>query len=150
MYLNCHAALEQMRMLADKSGKRGPVTIVVGPTDVGKSTVCRLLLNYAVRAGRRPIFVDLDVGQGQISIPGTIGALLVERPATVEDGFSQEAPLVFHYGYNSPHQNSILYNSLVTRLAETIADRMQAHKKGKALLIFMIIMIRHGYISFWE
>ena len=35
----------------------------VGPTDVGKSTVCRLLLNYAVRLGRKPIYVDLDVGQ---------------------------------------------------------------------------------------
>ena len=37
--------------------------IQVGPTDVGKSTVCRLLLNYAVRLGRKPIYVDLDVGQ---------------------------------------------------------------------------------------
>ena len=37
--------------------------MVVGPTDVGKSTVCQLLLNYAVRMGRRPVYVDLDVGQ---------------------------------------------------------------------------------------
>ena len=37
--------------------------IQVGPTDVGKSTVCRLLLNYAVRLGRKPIYVDLDDGQ---------------------------------------------------------------------------------------
>lgn len=34
-----------------------------GPTDVGKSTLCRLLLNYAVRMGRSPIFIDIDVGQ---------------------------------------------------------------------------------------
>ena len=37
--------------------------MVVGPVDVGKSTFCQLLLNYAVRMGRRPVFVDLDVGQ---------------------------------------------------------------------------------------
>jgi polyribonucleotide 5'-hydroxyl-kinase len=37
--------------------------MLVGPTDVGKSTVSRLLLNYATRLGRAPIFVDLDVGQ---------------------------------------------------------------------------------------
>ena len=30
---------------------------------MGKSTVCRLLLNYAVRLGRKPVYVDLDVGQ---------------------------------------------------------------------------------------
>ena len=37
--------------------------MVVGPVDVGKSTLCQLLLNYAVRMGRRPVFIDLDVGQ---------------------------------------------------------------------------------------
>ena len=47
----------------------------VGPTDVGKSTVCRLLLNYAVRLGRKPIYVDLDVGQVCV---GLILILLVE------------------------------------------------------------------------
>ena len=31
--------------------------------DVGKSTLCRILLNYAVRLGRRPIYCDIDVGQ---------------------------------------------------------------------------------------
>lgn len=35
----------------------------MGPVDVGKSTLCQLLLNYAVRMGRRPVFVDLDIGQ---------------------------------------------------------------------------------------
>ena len=37
--------------------------MVAGPVDVGKSTLCKLLSNYAVRLGRRPVFVDLDVGQ---------------------------------------------------------------------------------------
>lgn len=41
---------------------------MVGPTDVGKSTVCRLLLNYAVRLGRRPTLVELDVGQSGVSL----------------------------------------------------------------------------------
>jgi ABC-type multidrug transport system fused ATPase/permease subunit len=37
--------------------------MVVGPTDVGKSTLCRLLLNYASRLDRACVYVDLDVGQ---------------------------------------------------------------------------------------
>lgn len=41
--------------------------MVVGPADVGKSTVCRLLLSYAVRVGRRPTLVELDVGQSGVS-----------------------------------------------------------------------------------
>lgn len=86
-YSNCHAALEFMRVEAEKENKKGPTTMVVGPNDVGKSTVCRILLNYAVRMGRRPIFVDLDVGQGQISIPGTIGNFLKEKFVVLIGGF---------------------------------------------------------------
>lgn len=104
IYLNTHAALEQLRIKAEKDNTRGPICMLVrifvgyldlysplqvGPTDVGKSTVSKILLNYAVRLGRKPIFVELDVGQGAISVPGTIGAMMVERPASVEEGFSQ-------------------------------------------------------------
>ena len=44
---------------------RGPVVMIVGPTDSGKTSLCKLLVNYAVRMGRRPVFADLDVGQGK-------------------------------------------------------------------------------------
>lgn len=132
LYLNCHAALEEMRDEALKNeSKKGPITMIVGPCDVGKSTLSRILLNYAVRMGRRPIFVDLDVGQGHIGIPGTIGALLVERPASVIEGFSQQAPLVFHYGHKTPEENLQLYKLLIGRLAEVCADRLQAKKSAK-------------------
>jgi polyribonucleotide 5'-hydroxyl-kinase len=132
MYSNCHAALEFMRIEAEKENKKGPTTMVVGPNDVGKSTVCRILLNYAVRMGRRLIFVDLDVGQGQISIPGTIGALLIERPAAIDEGFSQEAPLVYHTGHKSPQTNVALYSMLVTQLSNTVKDRLEVNKKTRA------------------
>lgn len=133
VYLNTHAGLEQMRRKAELDGsKRGPITMVVGPTDVGKSTVCKLLLNYAVRMGRRPIYVDLDVGQGQLSIPGTIGAMAIERPADVEEGFSQICPLIYHYGYKEPGSNSMLYNLLVTKLAQVVAERMEVNRLSKS------------------
>lgn len=50
--------------------------MMVGPHDVGKSTFSRILRNYSVRMstlGHRPIYVDLDPDQGQISVPGTVG-----------------------------------------------------------------------------
>ncbi|KAL3250133.1 hypothetical protein MRX96_055731 [Rhipicephalus microplus] len=131
-YANIHAVLEQMRQKCEEDDSKGPTVLVVGPTDVGKSSLCRILLNYAVRQGRRPIFVDLDVGQGHISIPGTIGALLVERPADVEEGFSQQAPLVYHYGHSTPGTNATLYNVLVSRLAEVINQRAESNKKASA------------------
>ncbi|XP_077979250.1 polyribonucleotide 5'-hydroxyl-kinase Clp1-like isoform X2 [Glandiceps talaboti] len=130
-YLNTHAALEQMRQQAERDESRGPRVMVVGPTDVGKSTLCRLLLNYGVRVGRRPTFIDLDVGQGSVSIPGTIGALLVERPADVEEGFSLQAPLVYHFGSTSPGSNIKLYNFLVSKLAEVFNIRCKSNRKAE-------------------
>ena len=37
--------------------------MVCGATDVGKSTLCKILINYGIRMGRRPIYIDVDVGQ---------------------------------------------------------------------------------------
>lgn len=131
MYLNTHAALEQMRQKAEKEGTTGPTVMIVGPGDVGKSTLCKLLVNYAVRIGRQPTFVDLDVGQGQISVPGTIGALSVERPSDIEEGnFSLHAPLIYHFGHISPSINLNLYNSLVSRLAEVVQLRGDTNRKA--------------------
>lgn len=131
-YLNSHAALEQLRVTADETNGNGPVAMIVGPCDVGKSTVCRILLNYAVRQGRTPIFIDLDVGQGSIAIPGTMGSYLVERIAHVEDGFSQQAPLVYQFGHLSPSGNDAYYNLLLSKLAEVTLKRLQTNKKIKS------------------
>ena len=116
---------------ADTDGKRGPIVLVVGPTDVGKTTVCRILLNYAVRLGRRPIYVDLDVGQGSISVPGTVGSVMIERQASIEEnGFTEQAPLAYFFGSTSPGTNIPLYNMIITKLAEVIHERIESNRKG--------------------
>jgi len=130
IYLNNHVALEQMRQKAEETGIRGPRAMIVGPQDVGKSTLCRILLNYAVRMGRAPIFVDLDVGQGEISVPTTLGANLVERPADIDEGFSLQAPLVFHYGHTSPAENLTLYNHCISKLAAAVELRCRANRRA--------------------
>ncbi|KAL7737194.1 hypothetical protein ACLKA6_005387 [Drosophila palustris] len=131
-YVNCHAALEQFRSEAEERDKRGPVVMVVGPMDVGKSTLCRILLNYAVRVGRRPLYADLDVGQGAISISGNIATILIERPASIEEGFAKTAPLVYHFGHKSPSSNSVLYNAVVSKMAEVTLQSMDSNKRTKS------------------
>jgi polyribonucleotide 5'-hydroxyl-kinase len=64
-YLNVHKMVHNRREQARSSGGVGPRVILVGPTDAGKSTVCRLLVNWAVRSGFEPTLVDLDVGGWQ-------------------------------------------------------------------------------------
>ncbi|CAG2119650.1 unnamed protein product, partial [Medioppia subpectinata] len=105
--------------------------MVVGPSDCGKSTLCRILLNYGVRMGRTPLFVDLDCGQGCVSIAGTLGAVTVERPADIEDGYSLVAPIVYHFGHTSPDGNITLYNILMKSLSKAVDLKMQTEKKTK-------------------
>lgn len=104
---------------------------------MGKSTLRRILLNYAVRQGRRPIYVDLDVGQGRVSVPGTISALLIERPAKVEEDFSQTAPLVYNFGCTSPSNNDAYYDILITKMAAVTKQRsnVNQHSKSSGIII---------------
>ena len=57
---------ENSKNKTDGEFSRGPVVMIVGPTDSGKTSLCKLLINYAVRMGRRPVFADIDVGQGKL------------------------------------------------------------------------------------
>ncbi|TKR78204.1 hypothetical protein L596_019052 [Steinernema carpocapsae] len=128
LYLNTHAGLEQMRKkaAADKTGKtHGPRVMLVGPVDVGKSSVCRILTNYAVRLGHTPIFVDVDVGQGNVSVAGTIGAIMVERTADPVLGFDKRNAKVFQHGSASPGSNIPLYDHLVCQLASVVGAECQ-------------------------
>lgn len=135
-YVNLSNALEGLCVEAAKKDKSGPIVLICGPQDVGKSTLTRILLNHSIRHGRTPIYVDLDVGQGAISIPGTIGkhflvvgfnlifiltgAALIEKPAEIEESFFFRAPIVYHFGHNSPGPNPNLFNLIIEALAQAV------------------------------
>lgn len=76
----------------------GPRAMIVGPANVGKSTLAMILANYAARVGRRPIYLDLDVGEGAAGMPGSLTALTVDRPLDIESRFARCKPLTLHYG----------------------------------------------------
>uniref|UniRef100_A0A383VI97 Protein CLP1 homolog n=1 Tax=Tetradesmus obliquus TaxID=3088 RepID=A0A383VI97_TETOB len=93
-YINCHQVLHNLRQEAQASGGQGPRVVVAGPTDSGKSSMCRMLLNWAVRAQHQPTYVDLDIGQGSITVPGCLAATPVEAPITIEEGYPTQAELL--------------------------------------------------------
>jgi polyribonucleotide 5'-hydroxyl-kinase len=132
LYANLHQRLEARREEARVAGLQGPRVIVVGPTDSGKSSLCRILCSYACRLGRAPTFVDLDLGQGEISLPGTLAATPVDRAClTVEDdagggGSAKLAPLAFYFGHASPGDYTDVLRNAQGRLADCVNRRLAA------------------------
>ncbi|KAG5176702.1 Pre-mRNA cleavage complex II protein Clp1-domain-containing protein [Tribonema minus] len=136
-YVNTHIQLEARRDQAlsklSKGEKAvGPRVLVAGATDSGKSSLCAVLCAYAVRLGRTPTFVDLDVGQGEITIPGTVSAVSLDSGTlSIEERLSLAAPLTFFYGHDSPGENPELFRHMVSRLAECVEQR-QANDRDAA------------------
>jgi len=132
LYINTHQVLHEKRELAKKNGAAGPRVMIVGATDSGKSSLCRILCNYSTRRSHKATFVDLDVGQGTISTPGMLAAINVDKPIDLEDGFGLEAPLVYYYGHTSPGKNVGLYKQQLARLAKDVDEHMGANKDSAA------------------
>lgn len=57
---------------------------------------------------------------------------MIERPASIDEGFSQEAPLVYHFGHKTPSTNPTLFNMLIQQLASTVKERLEVNKKSKS------------------
>lgn len=82
-YGNLHIAFEQMRVKAlrdihgsprpndEQEGINSPPRVMIlGPDNYGKTSIAKILVNYAVRAGQgwTPMVVNLDPGDVRISL----------------------------------------------------------------------------------
>ncbi|KAK1298731.1 hypothetical protein QJS10_CPB14g01393 [Acorus calamus] len=137
-YVNVHAVLEGRRARAkgspsnDAESSQGPRVIVVGPTDSGKSSLTKMLLSWACKRGWKPTFVDLDIGQGIITIPGCIAATPVEMPIDPVEGIPLEMPLVYFFGHTSPSANAELYKVKMKELAKILERQFAGNAEARA------------------
>ncbi|KAG0346778.1 Cleavage polyadenylation factor subunit clp1 [Podila humilis] len=141
-YLNTHLALEQRRVLATQNKRQGPRVLIVGPNDVGKTSLSKLLLSYALKQSRQPIYIDLDCSEGSITMPGCLTATPLTEMIDVEEGFGSSAtsaptagsavmPLAYYYGFPSPKDNVKLYTLLMSRLAQTVNRRLEEDEAAR-------------------
>jgi len=155
-YANVHLALERMRVRALSSQRGSPLppgpdqeadsepprVLVLGPENSGKTTVCKILANYAVRAGQgwAPMYVNTDPSEGGWTVPGTISAVSVTAPlgtaspanplgaaaTSAPTILSSNAllPLVYWYGHPEIKRNPLLMDRLIRNLGENVMERL--------------------------
>ncbi|KAJ4120121.1 Cleavage polyadenylation factor subunit clp1 [Fusarium equiseti] len=136
-HMNLHGQLNDMRQKAEREGKEGPRVLVVGPADVGKTTVARTLASYATRMGYQPLVVNTNPREGLLSLPGTLSASVLATIMDPEavDGWGSthtsgpssvpvKLPLVFYYGKASPDEDPDFYRELTSKLAGSVSARL--------------------------
>ncbi|KAG1692908.1 hypothetical protein DVH05_024195 [Phytophthora capsici] len=124
-YLNIHSQLQRRRELAKAKHAAGPRVLVCGPVDSGKSTLTQILVNYALRLGEKPTLVELDVGHGCLSVPGTLSASPLDMNSlSVEEDFILTNPLAFFYGHAASSENVELFRLQQQQLAMAVKRRL--------------------------
>ncbi|CAH0486556.1 unnamed protein product [Peronospora farinosa] len=125
-YLNIHSQLQRCRELAKAKHAAGPRVLVCGPVDSGKSTLTQILVNYALRLGEKPTLVELDVGHGCLSVPGTLSASPLDMNSlSVEEDFVLTNPLAYFYGHAMSSDNVELFRYQQQQLAKTVKRRLE-------------------------
>ena len=100
IYANLHGFLQQERVKAHDDGSTRPSrTMIVGPACTGKTSLAKLLVNYAVRLGEKPCMVDLSLREGPFLMAGAIGAASVGNLITVNEEIEAFDPISYYYGY---------------------------------------------------
>jgi len=84
-----------------KEVREGTV-IILGATDMGKSTLCTYLVNKLVHDVQRLCIIDADIGQADLGPPTTIGKAIPTQPAASLPEFNAETRLFI--GHTSPTQ----------------------------------------------
>ncbi|KAI0665305.1 hypothetical protein C8Q70DRAFT_943580 [Cubamyces menziesii] len=162
-YANVHIALEQMRVRAiaaaegsplpagdDEGSSDPPRVLVLGPENSGKTSVCKILANYTVRAGQdwAPMLVNVDPSEGGWAVPGAISAASISAPiqtstpanplgsvaTSAPNHVSSNAllPLSYWYGHAEMRRNPLLMDRLIRNLGENIRDRWENDTIGRS------------------
>ncbi|KAJ6597215.1 Pre-mRNA cleavage complex II protein Clp1-domain-containing protein [Mycena vulgaris] len=156
-YANLHMAFEQMRVRALRDLRGSPVpeyerekatdpprVLILGPENSGKTTVCKILINYAVRSGQgwSPLLINTDTSEGGWAAPGAVSVAPVHSPlptcspanplgaaaTSAPTALSSNAllPLAYWYGHAESKRNPLLMERIIRNVGENINDKYQA------------------------
>ncbi|XP_039121361.1 protein CLP1 homolog isoform X2 [Dioscorea cayenensis subsp. rotundata] len=84
-----------------------------------------MLLSWACKKIWKPTFVDLDIGQRSVTIPGRIAATPVEMPIDAVERIPLETPIVYFYGHTS--------RGLAKELSRTLERQLSSNAESRAV-----------------
>ena len=112
-----HNIINEKRKEALKQNSIGPAVLITGWSSSGKSTLCNLFLNYAIKLGWSPTYVDLDLSN-EIFTPGTLAASTIDFP--VPNDFVIENAISLFHGQTNNDMNESLYELQVKEMADLV------------------------------
>lgn len=126
---------EPWRALAAKLEAEGGLTLLVGASDCGKTTLARWLLGSLMAAGKRVAFLDGDIGQSTVGPPATV-ALTLPSPGSPSPFLD---PIGWRFiGAVSPAREMLPLAVALKRLAE------KASAMGAEILLIDTTGLVHG------
>ncbi|MEW6002235.1 MAG: Clp1/GlmU family protein [Nitrospirota bacterium] len=105
--------------LARELVKRKGTALLMGSTDSGKSTLARYLIEKLLSLNIVVSFVDSDIGQSSLSLPGTIGTKIFKRPSDIEE-FNAEK--IFFVGSLNPAKRISLMIEGTKRIVDSVRE----------------------------
>eukprot|EP00929_Paragymnodinium_shiwhaense_P076192 TRINITY_DN39129_c0_g1_i1.p1 TRINITY_DN39129_c0_g1~~TRINITY_DN39129_c0_g1_i1.p1 ORF type:complete len:482 (-),score=110.18 TRINITY_DN39129_c0_g1_i1:83-1528(-) len=123
-YLSCAAVLEQRRQRAIELDLPAPKVLICGSAYSGKSSLCQVLCNYAMRREHMPLYVDLDPRYSSIrqlqGLPACVCAMPVEHALDEEPA----RRMAYFYGHLDWTDNPKLYEKVASHLSRVVHAKM--------------------------
>jgi len=131
-YLTLHHKLTNRRNVARQTNTSGPRVMILGGKHVGKTTLGRILSNYASRQNRLfphiesnfetfvPLFLQLDPGRLNATIPGTLEITQMNDPTDIHGNNGDNPKCIFHFGSESLDGKLDSYYDLVKYISSVI------------------------------
>lgn len=111
------------------------LTLVLGGTDSGKSTLCRYLIYRAYVAGEPVAMIDCDLGQSHLGPPATLGLGLYPPRRPGDDGLFPEG--LYFIGQTSP----------VGQIVEVVVGTRRLADQARQQKMNRIVVNTSGFIQ---
>jgi polynucleotide 5'-hydroxyl-kinase GRC3/NOL9 len=118
---------KQWDTLLDVLEKERGITILLGATDTGKSTLAKFIIFNLCKRGLKVALVDADIGQSFLGPPTTIGFAVFKSDPTWEIVLSP--PEIFFVGSTTPEGCIPIHLKGTKRMAD------KAHSSGADVII---------------